>query len=220
MFEHLKYYISRIKQLAKNQIQYPDCKFYNGSILINSQLGHYNILFQNAQVINSIIGSHSYIQKRSTVVNANIGKFCSMASDVSIGPGIHKLNGISTHPSFFLKNTPLIKKYSQEDAFISSKETVIGHDVWIGEKAIILDGVSIGTGAVIAAGAIVTKDVAPYAIVGGVPAKVLRMRFNSIEIDGILKSKWWDKDEEWLQQNYKSFNNVLDFTKMINEKLS
>jgi acetyltransferase-like isoleucine patch superfamily enzyme len=206
--------------LAKNQIQYPDCEFHKGAVLINSKLSHYNILFQDTQVINSNIGSHTYVQKRSTIYCSNIGKFCSIGSNVSIGPGIHKLDGISTHPSFFLKNTPLIKKYSQEDAFISSKETVIGHDVWIGEKAIILDGVSIGNGAVIAAGAIVTKDVAPYAIVGGVPAKVLRMRFSPLEIEEILKSKWWDKDEEWLQKNYKSFNNVLDFTKMINEKLS
>jgi acetyltransferase-like isoleucine patch superfamily enzyme len=184
--------------------------------LINTQLGKYNILFNDVQVIDSTIGSHTYIQKCSTVFNANIGKFCSIASNVSIGPGAHKLDGISTHPVFYLKNTPLLKKYSDGDYFVSQKKTTIGHDVWIGEKAIIMDGVTVGTGAVVASGAVVTKDVAPYTIVGGVPAKVLRTRFTPFEIDEILKSEWWDKDEKWLEQNYKSFDNISDFIKIKN----
>jgi len=206
--------------MAKNQSAYPDCKFYKGAELINSMLGGNNVLFNNVWVINSSIGAHTYIQKASTIVNANIGKFCSIAAAVSIGPGVHKLDSVSTHPAFYLKNTPLAKTYCLQDEFKSSKQTVIGHDVWIGVRAIILDGVTIGTGAVIAAGAVVTKNVEPYNIVGGVPAKVLKTRFTSAEIELALKSKWWDKDEQWLQQNYKSFNNISDFKRLIDEEIS
>ncbi|WP_426668526.1 DapH/DapD/GlmU-related protein [Mucilaginibacter sp. McL0603] len=133
---------------------------------------------------------------------------------------MHKLDGASTHPAFYLRNTPLLKKYSNQDEFTTAKQTLIGHDVWIGENAIVLDGVNIGTGAVVAAGAVVTKDVAPYTIVGGVPAKIIKTRFSGSEIDCILNSKWWDKNEEWLIENYKSFNDISDFIKLVNGKLS
>jgi len=220
LFGSVKDYFSAVLRTAKNQSAYPNCKFYKNSELINSELGGNNVLFNNVLVINSTIGAHTYIQKASTVVNATVGKFCSIAAGVSIGPGVHKLDSVSTHPAFYLKNTPLVKTYCRQDEFTSSKQTIIGHDVWIGERAIILDGVTIGTGAVIAAGAVVTKNVEPYSIVGGVPAKALKTRFASAEIELMLKSKWWDKDEQWLQQNYKSFNNVSDFKKLIDEKIS
>ena len=219
LFSSVKDYFSAVLRMAKNQSAYPNCKFYKGSELINSVLGGNNVLFNNVLVINSSAGVHTYIQKGSTIVNANIGKFCSIAAGVSIGPGIHKLDCVSTHPAFYLKNTPLAKTYCLQDEFSSSKQTVIGHDVWIGERAIILDGVTIGTGAVIAAGAVVTKNVEPYCIVGGVPAKVLKMRFTEIEIKRILASTWWDKDEQWLEQNYKRFSNISDFKRLIDEEI-
>jgi acetyltransferase-like isoleucine patch superfamily enzyme len=164
---------------------------------------------------NCKLGDHSYIQKNSSIFNAEIGKFCSIASNVSIGPGIHKTDGISTHPVFYLSNTPLVKKYSNRDVFESSKRTVIGHDVWIGEKSIVLDGVEIGTGAIIAAGSVVTKNVDPYAIVGGVPAKLLKFRFTENEIEAILYSEWWNQSDEWLQNNYLAFNNIKSFLNIL-----
>jgi acetyltransferase-like isoleucine patch superfamily enzyme len=159
------------------------------------------------------VGDYTYIQKRTTVFNAEIGKFCSIASSVSIGPGIHKMDGVSTHPIFYLNNTPLLKKFSDKDLFESSKLTIIGNDVWIGEKAIVLDGVEIGSGAIIAAGSVVTKNVAPYAIVGGVPAKVLKSRFNENEINTLLKAEWWNSSDEWLKENYYKFSSLANFLK-------
>jgi len=221
MLNDLKDYLSGVVRRAKNKRMHHDCKFYKGAVVLNSTLEHFNILFENAQLINSSLGSHTYIQKRSTVVNASVGKFCSVASDVSIGPGNHKLDDVSTHPVFYLQNTPLVKKYCADDRFAeSSKRTTIGHDVWIGEKAIVLDGVSIGTGAVIASGAVVSKDVAPYTIVGGVPAKPIRMRFTDEEIEFLLKSEWWNRDESWLQEHHKSFNNIEDFKKLTGVEIS
>ena len=89
--------------------------------------------------------------------------------------------------------------------------THIGNDVWIGLNATILDGVTIGDGAIVAAGAVVTKDVPPYAVVGGVPAKIIKYRFTESQIDFLLKFRWWEKDRKWIQQNYKRFQDIESF---------
>jgi len=197
--------------LAKLQKVNKTCKFYSGSNITNTEFGKYNIVFNDVLMDNCMIGDHTYIQKRSTIFNTEIGKFCSIASNVSIGPGIHKTDCVSTHPVFYLKNTPLLKKFSNSDQFESSRRTFIGNDVWIGEKAIIIDGIKIGNGAIIASGAVVTKNVEPYSIVGGVPAKILKYRFNENERNSLLKTEWWNSSEEWLQKNHQSFNNVIFF---------
>ena len=197
--------------LARLQKKYPSCVFYSGARISNTMFGNFNVIFNDVLMDSCTIGDHTYIQKRSSLFNADFGKFCSIASGVSIGPGVHKTDGVSTHPVFYLKNTPLAKIYCDKDLFIFSKRTSIGYDVWIGEKAIVLDGVTIGTGAIIAAGSVVTKDVAPYAIVGGVPAKQIKLRFIESEIDLLLKSKWWDNTEDWLEKNYNSFSNITEF---------
>ncbi len=93
----------------------------------------------------------------------------------------------------------------------------IGNDVWIGANVLILDGVTIGNGAIIAAGAVVTKDVPPYAVVGGVPAKIIKYRFNKEEIDFLEQLKWWEKDEKWLTEYGKYFNNVELLKNILNK---
>ena len=179
------------------------------------KLSEYNVLFENVVLIKSSLGCHTYIQTGSRIINTTIGKFCSIAPNVTIGPGIHKINSVSTHPSFFLKHTPLIKTFVDKDLFESTRKTTIGHDVWIGEKVVILDGVNIGTGAIVAAGAIVTKDVSPYAVVGGVPAKHIKYRFESEAIDLLLKSEWWNYSEVWLKENSELMLNIEDFIKFL-----
>ena len=215
ILKNIYYKTYEIKSLVDLQKENETCKFYNGSNITNSKFGKYNIIFNNVLMDNCLVGDHSYIQKKSTVFNAEIGKFCSIASNVSIGPGMHKTDGISTHPVFFLNNTPLVKKYSDIDLFETSRRTIIGHDVWIGEKALIMDGVEIGTGAIIAAGSVVTKNVEPYAIVGGVPAKLLKYRFKENEIVFLLNSEWWNRSEEWLQHNYQAFKNIDSFLNIL-----
>lgn len=201
-------------KLARVQSHNPTCKFYEGVEASKTTFGQYNVIFRNVLIDSSVIGSHTYVQKNTTIFNSTIGKFCSIATNVSIGPGRHSLSGVSTHPVFFLHNTPLVKKYSSEDLVETAQPVTIGHDVWIGEKSIILNGVTIGTGAVIAAGSIVNKDVPPYAIVGGSPAKLIRYRFDEAVIGQLLQSEWWNRDEQWLQANYKSFLNPEHFLKI------
>ncbi|MFD0749638.1 CatB-related O-acetyltransferase [Mucilaginibacter calamicampi] len=200
----------RVKVSASYLIKYPDCKFHNKVVLINSTLEGYNVLFDEVDLINSALGRHSYVQRRSTIVNAQIGRYCSIASNVSIGPGVHKTDGLSTHPAFYLKNTPLTKTYTNQDLFNPYKAVTIENDVWIGERAIIIDGLTIGNGAIVAAGAVVTKNVPPYAVVAGVPAKVIKYRFSSELIEKLLKLEWWNWSEQEIEKQAPKFFSITD----------
>lgn len=207
--------ISELYYLTRLQKKYTSCIFYSGAKISNSIFGNYNVVFDDVLIDSCTFGDHTYIQKKASLFNVDIGKYCSIASGVSIGPGLHNIEGISTHPVFYLKNTPLAKTYCENDLFISSKRTSIGHDVWIGEKAVILDGLTIGTGAIIAAGAVVTKNVPPYAIYGGVPAKLIRYRFAEDISYKLLNSCWWNNEENEIEEMHKLFNSVESFLDKI-----
>lgn len=211
-------YFKTASTLAKSRTINPTCKFYKGSVQYNSIFGDYNVVFNDTIVFNSNIGSHTYIQKNTSIFNTEIGKFCSIAPNVTISPGLHYTAGVSTHPSVYLKNTPLVKIFSESDQVSSSKRTTIGHDVWIGQNAIILDGVVIGNGAIVAAGAVVNKDVEPYAIVGGIPAKPIKFRFDKETISKIENSKWWEFDENWFSENWNLLNNPQEFIAYLNDR--
>lgn len=130
------------------------------------------------------VGSYTYIGWRTGITKCDIGRYCSIANNVSIGQGEHQLDRISTSSTFYLDPW----------ATLTEGECVIESDVWIGVDAVILRGTKIGFGAVVAANAVVTKDVPAFAIVGGVPARVIRYRFSEEKQQKILASRWWEKD--------------------------
>jgi acetyltransferase-like isoleucine patch superfamily enzyme len=217
LYKSLYNFIEKRYRIIILQRMYDKCNISTTSIVDKTQLSDYAVIYDNVILCNSSVGRHSYIQKNSRIFNAAIGNFCSIASNVSIAPGLHYTSGVSAHPAFFLKNTPLKKTFADKDYFEYSKEVKIGHDVWIGENAIILDGLTIGTGAIIAAGSIVTKNVKPYSLVGGVPAEFIMYRFSTDKIEELLKSEWWNFPDSWFKLNFKSMHNISDF--LLNYKL-
>jgi acetyltransferase-like isoleucine patch superfamily enzyme len=134
----------------------------------------------------SNVGSYTYIGCRTSITKSSIGRYCSIANNVSIGQGEHQLDRISTSSTF----------YSDPWGTLTEGECVIESDVWIGVDVVILRGTKIGIGAVVAANAVVTKDVPPFAIVGGVPARIIRYRFSEEKQRKILASCWWKKDHQ------------------------
>lgn len=140
------------------------------------------------------IGAHTYIRSRSHIsLVSSIGRFCSVGSGVVIGQEKH------THPTKWLSSHPFQYTDSPLSYYAKTEMAVIGHDVWIGSEAMILEGVNIGTGAVIATRAVVVEDVPPYAIVAGFPARVVRFRHEPPLIEQLLASRWWDIDVEKLR---------------------
>lgn len=188
----------------------------------NCAFGRYNTLYENVQIINVTLGDFSYIANNSKIANAEIGKFSCIGSEVLAGLGKHPSRDfVSTHPMFYSPLCQAQITFSPNAAYDEFERIKIGNDVWIGARVIILDGVTIGDGAIVAAGAVVTKDVPDYAVVGGVPAKVLRYRFEENEMAFLKQFKWWDKEVGWLQENYKQFHDIkklmqIDSNKIIN----
>ena len=179
-----------------------------------------NNVFNKNVVFRGKIGFGSYIGGDSNL-NAVIGRYCSISSNVKCVSGSHPSKTfVSTHPAFFSTKrqagfTYVEEDLYREDIFIDNEKHLvkIGNDVWIGSNVLLLPGITIGDGAIIAAGAVVTKDVEPYAIVGGVPAKTIKKRFTDDEISFLLKFKWWDKPSVWLKQNHKLFADINFFIK-------
>lgn len=171
-----------------------------------------NSFFKGELGFSSYVGPGSYI-------NGRVGKFCSIGSNVKIIVGNHPLSFVSTSPVTYMKNVECLHSFSKKDAFVGLKyvdsekkfHVDIGNDVWIGSNALILEGLTIGDGSVIAAGAVVTKDVPPYSIVAGVPAKIIKYRFNDEQISFLSDFKWWNKDERWIKENVNSFYSIEDF---------
>lgn len=161
------------------------------------------------------VGAFTYFNGECEVFYAKIGRYCSIAPDVIIGPGEHPIDQLSTHPFAFggggnrFKGVPEYEAIRiQGGSMVRHRTTYVGNDVWIGARAYIAQGVTLGDGCIVAAGAVVTRDVEPYAIVGGVPARMIRMRFDECMVKRLLELKWWD----WVL-NRKHVGN-LDFSEI------
>lgn len=169
-----------------------------------------------SQVINSKFGRYSFCGYDCDINNCDIGSFCSIANGVVIGGGMHPLDWVGTSPVFYEGRDSVKAKFA-EFKRPNPKRTVIGNDVWIGQNVLIKQGVTIGTGAVVGMGSVVTKDVEPYAIVVGVPAILIRYRFDQHTIDNLLKSKWWEFSADKLIEYAKYIDRPEVFLKMIEE---
>lgn len=173
-----------------------------------------NVVNENSFFVGSL-GYASYLGSNCHIA-ANIGRYCSIASNVRTVDGNHPTNWVSTSPLFYSTSKQCGITYVREELYKEKTDLVeIGNDVWIGEGSLIMGGVHIGDGAVVAAGAVVTKDVPPYAIVGGVPAKLIRYRFDEDTVIKLINFKWWEKSEIWIKNNLSSFKNINAFLSCI-----
>lgn len=184
-------------------------KIYNYSLSPRTILGKKTMVRKGTEIGEISLDDYSYISgPRSYVEQAKIGKYCSIARQVVIGVSGHNYEWVTTSPIITSKEYGFIKNNVAEP---QKDMPIIGNDVWIGMNAIIMRGVTIGDGAVIAAGSVVTVDVLPYSIVGGVPAKHIRDRFTEEQICKMLKIKWWDWEENKIKENISLFYNIEEF---------
>ncbi len=162
------------------------------------------------------IGRCSYMGSNCEI-NASIGRYCSIAPNVKVVAGSHPTrNWVSTSPAFFSTLLQCGMSYVDKTLFDEMpKPTNIGNDVWLGYGAVLLNGVTVGNGAIVAAGSVVVNDVPSYAIVGGVPAKVIRYRFNEEQIKKLEKLEWWNKSENWIRRHSTKFNDIELFLENV-----
>lgn len=166
------------------------------------------------------MGYGSYMSSYCSI-EGNIGRFTSIGPEVVTPRGIHPYRSpyVATSPMFFSRNRITGNTFAKTQTFNEWKSPVnIGNDVWIGQRALLTGGISIGDGAVIYACAVVTKDVPPYAIVAGVPAKIIGYRYSKEKIEKLLEIKWWNKTISWLEDHATSFNNIEEFINIAEDK--
>jgi acetyltransferase-like isoleucine patch superfamily enzyme len=204
------YLVVKVKYLSK----YPTCNI-ESYIYPTTKIGD-NVIIKSGVYISSVlneIGVGTYIGSGTSIFECvKIGNYCSISHGVKIGLSNHALDHISTNPLFydksrgFVDNTTFFEK--------SQNRTIIEHDVLISANALIMSGITIGTGSVIGAGSFVNKDVPPYAIVAGTPAKIIKMRFEKDLVDQLLNSEWWNTPLDKLKKKNNLFNNL---NKYLNE---
>lgn len=212
--------IIKYKFFDKNHVQVS----FSSKIGDNVSFEGKNRIGADTVLSDTYLGFGSYVNDNSNVSNCRIGRYCSLSNGILRASGTHPMDFVSTHPAFYSTKHPCGISYTQKECFQEMiyleepYQVIIGHDVWIGTGVTLLDGVTIGNGAIVAAGAVVTKDVPPYAVVGGVPAKVIKYRFSDDIIKKLEQSQWWDKDATWLKAHAEYFKNPESFIRMMEEE--
>lgn len=180
---------------------------HEGCEIKNSSFGAYVEIGKGARVLNSEFGDYSYCDRYADIANAEIGKFANIASFVRIGATDHPLDRAACH-HFLYRSADYWEDAADDAAFFAhraSRTARVGHDTWLGHNAMIKPEVTVGDGAVVAAGAIVTKDVAPYTIVAGTPAKVIKRRQPEAIADRLVSLAWWDWEHAQLREALEDF---------------
>ncbi len=175
-------------RLGQQPFIHPDCQ------ITNTEFGAFVEIGQGSRVQNSRFGDYSYCDRYADIANAQIGKFANIAAFTRIGPTDHPMAQPSLH--HFLYRSADYWDDAEPDAAFFEKRAArvahIGHDTWLGHGAVIRPEVRIGDGAVVASMAVVTKDVAPYTVVAGIPAKPIKQRFSPDIAQRLIALAWWD----------------------------
>lgn len=205
IYRHVFFYFKRIAlEISTKSILKP------GSYVKDSVLEGRNYLGRNTVIKNVKLGFGSYINNNGDLTDTAIGRYTSIGANVSTVIGKHPISGqAAMHPAFTNPKAIFGYTYTAKKTFEDTVGHIeIGNDVWIGNNVLIMDGVKIGDGAVVGTGAIVTSDLPPYSINMGIPAKTRRYRFESDQIEKLLKLRWWDKGEDWIRSHIDRFKNA------------
>jgi len=179
----------------------------------NSTCGRYTLVSEGAVMSDCRLDDYSYVMERCDIIYTDIGKFANIASEVRINPGNHPMDWVSQHHFLYRRRQYRLHDSDHEPFFNwrSRQRVSIGHDTWLGHRAIVMPGITIGNGAVVGSGAVVTSDVPPYAVVAGVPAKIIRYRFPKAIRQAIENSSWYHWDHETLKDRLEDFYDVRIF---------
>ena len=170
----------------------------------NSNFTKYTKIGPFVRLFNSHVGKYSRVSKGCSLLFTSIGNFCSLSDHVQLGAGRHPLNYASTSQLFYNYNS-LSNQWVRPISLEQNLPITIGSDVWIGSRSLVMGGVNIGHGAVVGSRALVTKNVPPYAIVAGVPAKVIKYRFSQEIIDRLLQIQWWEFNDKKIHEHIDFF---------------
>lgn len=213
--------IHRLISFVSNKLRFHGIVRFNGTVCIEK-----GSIFEGANSIadrSAFFGKMGYgsYMADNCSISANIGRFTSIGPEVRTPTGRHPFKEpyVTTSPMFFSLRKQSMYTFASKSLFEEFLPIVqIGNDCWIGMRVIIVGGVSIGDGAVVLAGAVVTKDVPPYAIVGGVPAKIIGYRYDDETIKFLLKTQWWNRSLKWLKDNSRFLCDMDSFLKIIKQE--
>lgn len=190
---------------AETPFVHPECE-----VTVDCTLGTYVELGRGTRMAHSSMGNYSYCDRYADIANAQIGKFANIASYVRIGATDHPMDKASQH-HFHYRSADYFDDAEHDQAWFAhrqSRRSVIGHDTWLGHGAQVRPEITIGHGAVVAGGAIVTHDVPPYMIVAGIPAKPLRARYDARTAERMMALAWWDWPHERLRAALDDFRQL------------
>jgi len=185
---------------------------HDSCIVAFSHVGKWTELMAHTTLVESTFGDFSYTAGDVSIIYSDVGKFSNIASHVRINPGNHPMDRVTMHHMLYRRAQ--FGFGEDDESFFDwrrASRCSIGHDTWLGHAATIMPGVHVGNGAVVAAGAVVTKDVAPYTIVGGVPAKPIRRRFPEYVAAALEAIAWWDWPHALIKERLHEFDDVEAF---------
>ncbi|MDO5675516.1 MAG: DapH/DapD/GlmU-related protein [bacterium] len=206
-------FFPKLENESEGKVLGSEPKVAAGARISACELGRYTEVAEQAMLEESSLDDYSYVMERCDIIFADIGKFANIASEVRINPSNHPMDWVSQH--HFLYRRRMYGLHIEDHAAFFNwrrrQRVHIGHDTWLGHGAIIMPGVRVGNGAAVGAGAIVTHDVPPYAIVVGAPAKVLRYRFPEAIRRAIEATGWYHWDHETLKERLHDFYDLRLF---------
>lgn len=188
----------------KDPLIHPDCQ------IANSSFGAYCEVGTASRILNSSFDDYAYCDRMADIANTSVGRFANIAAMTRIGPTDHPFQNAAQH-HFLYRSSYYWDDAEDDPAFFATRaarRTTLGPDCWIGHGAVIKPEVTLGAGAIVASGAVVTKDVPPFMIVAGCPAMPLRARFSASVIDRLLALAWWDWDHTRLRDALDDFRSM------------